>query len=90
MMDLTHLDLSFLPDDPEGIYLVGGTVRDLVAGRPPTDIDLVVADDVDGAARRIAEKTGGKVIPIGKKGFDVLRVAGPGLTVDLSPLIQSS
>lgn len=90
MMDLTHLDLSFLPDDPEGIYLVGGTVRDLLAGRRPADIDLVVAGDVDGAARRIAEKTGGKVISIGKKGFDVLRVAGPGLTVDLSPLIQSS
>lgn len=90
MVDLNHLDLAFLPEHPEGIYLVGGTVRDLLAGRPPKDMDLAVAGDVRRMAGGIAEKTGGRVIDLGKKGFDVIRVAGPDLTVDITPLAQAS
>ena len=42
MADLSDLDLDFLPDSPDATYLVGGTVRDLLAGHTPADIDLVV------------------------------------------------
>ncbi len=86
MNTLFDINLNFLPDDPDGIYLVGGIVRDLLAGRPPADIDLVVAGDIVRAAGQIAEKTGGSVIDLGKKGFETLRVASPETTIDITTL----
>ena len=83
---LADIDLNCLPDDPDGVYLVGGTVRDLLAGRTPADIDLVVTGDVVQVAGQIAAKTGGRVIDMGKKKFTVLRVASPGATIDITPL----
>ncbi len=83
---LTHINFDYLPDDPDGIFLVGGTVRDLLVGRPPADIDLVVVGDIAHAAGQIVKKTGGSIINLGKKGFDVLRVASPGKTIDITPL----
>ena len=90
MDELAEINLNFLPDDPDGIYLVGGIVRDLLAGHPQADIDLVVAGNIDRAARQIAEKTGGSIIDLGKKGFDVLRVASPETTIDITPLEHPS
>ena len=87
---LPDINLDFLSDHPDGIFLVGGTVRDLLAGRPPADIDLVVVGDITHAAGKIAEKTGGRIIDIGKKGFTVLRVASPARTIDLTPLAHPS
>ncbi|MFQ6019493.1 MAG: CCA tRNA nucleotidyltransferase [Dehalococcoidia bacterium] len=37
------------------LYLVGGSVRDLLLGRPTIDVDLVVEGDAPPLARRIAE-----------------------------------
>ena len=90
MKELADIKLNFLPDNPDGIYLVGGIVRDLLAGRPPSDIDLVVAGDIVHTAGQIAEKTGGSIIDMGKKGFDVLRVASPETTIDITPLNHPS
>ena len=87
---LAGINLNFLPENPDGIYLVGGIVRDLLAGHPPADIDLVVAGDIVRAAEQIAEKTGGSIIDLGKKGFDVLRVASPETTIDITPLDHPS
>lgn len=44
------------------IYAVGGTVRDLLLGRPLHDIDLVIDGDVEATGRRWAERLGGKFI----------------------------
>lgn len=90
MNHLTDINLSFLPDNPDGVYIVGGTVRDLLAGRSPADIDLVVAGDISRTAGQIAEKTGGRVVHLGKKGFDVLRVASPAGIIDITPLAHPS
>jgi len=43
------------------LYLVGGTVRDLLLGLPNLDLDLVVEGDAPSLARRLAELTGGSV-----------------------------
>jgi tRNA nucleotidyltransferase (CCA-adding enzyme) len=37
----------------EPVYLVGGAVRDLLLGRPQTDVDLVVVGDAVALARRL-------------------------------------
>ncbi len=42
---------TFAPGD--GVHLVGGAVRDLLLGRRPRELDLVVEGDVDAAAERL-------------------------------------
>ncbi|HEX9305737.1 MAG TPA: hypothetical protein VGA31_14940 [Thermoanaerobaculia bacterium] len=43
------------------LYLVGGAVRDLLLGRPVTDVDLVVEQDALGFAARLARELGASV-----------------------------
>ncbi len=43
------------------LYLVGGSVRDLLLGRPASDLDLVLEGDAIGLARRLAGVGGGKI-----------------------------
>src|SRR2546421_124321 len=46
----------------EGAHLVGGAVRDLLLGRDaPVDLDVVVEDDAEAAARAAAARLGGAV-----------------------------
>ncbi|MCY3770537.1 MAG: hypothetical protein OXG98_00730 [Gemmatimonadetes bacterium] len=45
------------------LYLVGGTVRDMLLGRSRTDIDLVVDGDGMGFAGRLARGVGGRCTP---------------------------
>jgi putative nucleotidyltransferase with HDIG domain len=90
MIDLTGLDLDFLEQIHDPVYLVGGTVRDLLTGRIPADIDLVVAGDIHPVAARVAAKTGGTVVDLGNKAFAVLRVASQQTTIDLTPLDDAS
>lgn len=86
MNDFSRFDLDFLPGTADGVYLVGGSVRDLLAGRQPADFDLAVDGDIRWIAGQIAAKTGGTVVDLGKKGFEVLRVASPGTMIDLTPI----
>ena len=91
MIDAIELDLDFLPAERNGIYLVGGTVRDLLMGIQPADIDLVTGNDVAGLASAIAGRCRGRVVDLGgKKGFAVLRVASPSLIVDIARLEEQT
>jgi tRNA nucleotidyltransferase (CCA-adding enzyme) len=45
----------------EGVFLVGGTVRDIVLGEPSFDVDIVVEGDAIALARALAEALGGRV-----------------------------
>jgi tRNA nucleotidyltransferase (CCA-adding enzyme) len=47
-----------------GVHLVGGAVRDLLLGRPPRELDLVVEGDPDAAAGRL----GGTITAHGRFG----------------------
>ena len=77
--------LAHLPA-ADGAYLVGGTVRDLLLGRPPADLDVAVAADPAGYARAVAEARGGRVVPMGKPGQDVFRVASKDGLIDVTAL----
>lgn len=46
----------------QGVYLVGGAVRDLLLGRPNLDFDLVVEGDAPALARQLAKASGDKVV----------------------------
>jgi tRNA nucleotidyltransferase (CCA-adding enzyme) len=45
----------------EGVHVVGGAVRDLLLGRAPMELDLVVEGDALAVARRAAARLGGTV-----------------------------
>src|SRR3954463_2819977 len=46
-----------------GVYLVGGTVRDLLLGEPGFDVDLAVEGDGPAFARVLAAEAGGRAPP---------------------------
>jgi tRNA nucleotidyltransferase (CCA-adding enzyme) len=48
-------------DAYEGVYLVGGSVRDILLGEPNFDVDVVVEGDAIALARDLAEKLEGRV-----------------------------
>jgi putative nucleotidyltransferase with HDIG domain len=84
------LDIDFLPNDEAALYLVGGTVRDLLCGHKPVDIDLAAKGDVGTIAQAIADKINGKIIHLGKNEFAILRIATQEHMIDIAPLSGSS
>jgi poly(A) polymerase len=68
-------------------WVVGGTLRDELLGRPTTDIDLAVAGDPESAARAVAEAVRGPVFRLSET-FGAWRVIDRkgGRVYDLSPL----
>jgi tRNA nucleotidyltransferase/poly(A) polymerase len=72
----------------EDAWIVGGTVRDALLGRPLRDLDLAVAGDPAAAARTVAKALGGPAFRLSEE-FGAWRVVlrgEPGFTVDLAPL----
>ena len=79
----------------EGVFIVGGSIRDLMCGRSPIDYDLVVQPDPAIFARHLAKRTSGHIVEMGKPGqkmhrvvtkdhiFDVLPVNGESIEEDL-------
>jgi putative nucleotidyltransferase with HDIG domain len=70
-------------------YLVGGSVRDLLLGRPPRDFDLAVPGDAVGVAQRTADRLGAAFVPVGGA-WGIARVAlrdgGSPFLIDFSRL----
>ena len=66
----------------EGVYLVGGTVRDILLGEPAFDLDVAVEGDAIALARRIGRALGGRVRAHAKFGTAVV-VYGDGERVDV-------
>jgi tRNA nucleotidyltransferase (CCA-adding enzyme) len=58
--------------DAPGVYLVGGSVRDLLMGGAPSDLDLVVEGDAVEVARRI----GGNVVVHDRFGTSTVELDG--------------
>jgi tRNA nucleotidyltransferase/poly(A) polymerase len=49
----------------DGVFLVGGSIRDMVLGRPLKDVDLVCSE-AESFAARLAERTKGRLVPLGQ------------------------
>jgi poly(A) polymerase len=81
----------------DDVWIVGGAVRDAIAGREVTDLDLAVASEETRLARRIAEAAGGIAFELSAEfatwralargrdwHVDVTRMRGGGIEPDLS------
>jgi poly(A) polymerase len=68
-------------------WVVGGTVRDELLGRPLRDVDVAVEGPAEPAARAVAKAVGGPVFPL-SEGFGAWRVIDrtESRVYDLSPL----
>jgi poly(A) polymerase len=68
-------------------WVVGGTVRDELLGRPTTDVDVAVRGDPEPAARAVAAALDGPAFPL-SEAFGAWRVIerGGGPVYDFSPL----
>jgi len=84
MIQINIKFIPFLPDD-SNIYLVGGTVRDILLGTPPKDYDLVTTDDPKALAEQIAEKAKSRAVALGKPGLRIYRVTAGEQTFDIAP-----
>lgn len=69
----------------KGAYLVGGSVRNLLLGRVPADYDIVVLENPEEYAHRLAGNTNGHLVKIGKPGQMIFRVITDDNIFDISP-----
>jgi tRNA nucleotidyltransferase (CCA-adding enzyme) len=60
----------------EGVYLVGGAVRDLLMDEPSFDVDIAVEGDGIAFGRALARALGGRVVPHDKFGTAVVLYDG--------------
>jgi len=65
------------------LYLSGGSMRDLLLGKMPVDIDLTVAAGAKLWAGRLAALTEGALVPLGRE-EDAVRVVSRGVTIDVT------
>jgi poly(A) polymerase len=75
---------------PRQVYLVGGSVRDLLLGRRPFDLDLAVAGNPLTFAQQLAAHTGGRLVPLGKPGLMLYRIVSGSRIMDVSAVAGRS
>src|SRR5262245_57912004 len=68
--------------DEAGVHVVGGAVRDVLLGRVPHELDLVVEGDAVPVARRAARRVAGN-LTIHER-FGTATVAADGFAFDLA------
>ena len=74
--------IGSLGDRSEGVYLVGGTVRDVLLGEESFDVDIAVEGDAIAFARALARVLGGRITPHDKFGTAIVSY-GDGERVDV-------
>ena len=62
----------------EGVYLVGGAVRDVLMGEPNFDVDIAVEGDGIALGRALATALNGRVVPHDKFGTAIVLYGGGG------------
>jgi tRNA nucleotidyltransferase (CCA-adding enzyme) len=70
-----HPALEVLAEEP-GVHVVGGAVRDVLLGRRPHELDVLVEGDAIAVARRVAERLGGEAVAHERFGTATVRAAG--------------
>jgi tRNA nucleotidyltransferase/poly(A) polymerase len=73
---------AFLAENKVSAWLVGGTVRDLVRGVEPQDIDLVTAGEPHDPARRFADAIGGSYFTLSEDFASCRVIAATGEVYD--------
>jgi poly(A) polymerase len=70
----------------KGTYMIGGSVRDLLLGRSPTDYDLAVTGNPEQFAKNLIAKSDGHLVRLGKPGRRIVRVISGDIIFDITSL----
>ncbi|MBW2366471.1 MAG: CCA tRNA nucleotidyltransferase [Deltaproteobacteria bacterium] len=76
---------KILPEK-KGVYVVGGSTRDLLLGLKPIDYDLTVSHNPEQFAAKLARRSGGRLVRMGKPGKLVYRVVLEPVYFDITPI----
>lgn len=82
---MVQLNFEMIPSR-KGVYMVGGSVRDLLRGESPLDIDIVVSENPERFAIEIATRTSGRFVKIGQSNQTIYRVVTQAVSYDVSAL----
>jgi len=82
-MDRLASTFDLFPRLP-GVYMVGGSIRDLLLDRSPSDYDLVVLGDPRWYAEDLADQFKGHMVALGKPRNRIYRVVTEKIVVDVS------
>lgn len=74
----------------KGTYIIGGSVRDLLLGRTPTDYDIAVTGNPEQFAKKLIAKSDGHLVRLGKPGQMIIRVISGDLIFDITSLNGTS
>ncbi len=75
-------EISLLRD---GVYIVGGAIRDTLLGREALDVDFACRDAAK-TAQRFARDTGGRLVNLGRERFITFRVVAATYVFDFSEI----
>ncbi len=78
-------DIRMFPQT-RGVYVVGGSTRDLLLNRAPSDYDIAVSQNPEIFAADLAASRGGKVVRMGHAKQAVFRVIVEGFIFDITAL----
>jgi len=70
----------------KGAYIIGGSIRDLLLDRIPTDYDIAVTGSPKKSAEEIAKNISGRVVEMGKPGQMIFRVISNDNIIDIKSL----
>ncbi|MGD9082703.1 MAG: HD domain-containing protein [Desulfobacterales bacterium] len=70
----------------KGAYIIGGSIRDLLLDRIPTDYDIAVTGNLKKIAEKIAKNISGRLVKMGKPGQMIIRVVSNDKIFDITSL----
>ncbi|HEX3691862.1 MAG TPA: hypothetical protein VHU13_00845 [Solirubrobacteraceae bacterium] len=82
------VELIELAERHEGVELIGGAVRDLLLGRDPRELDVVVAAGVEELAAELAQRLGGELTLYER--FGTAEVRAGEVAIDLATMRSES
>ena len=74
----------------KGTYIIGGSVRDLLLGRIPTDYDIAVTGNPEKFAKILIAQSDGHIVRLGKPGQITIRVISGDRIFDITSLNGTS
>ena len=84
------VDSLYISPKKRGIFVVGGAIRDILTNSFPADLDLVVEDDPENFAKKIAKKIKGRLVKIGKEKEVLYRVISKNKNIDITQIQGAS
>ncbi|MGD2028448.1 MAG: HD domain-containing protein [Desulfobacterales bacterium] len=82
---MIHLNSNIF-SQTKGAYIIGGSIRDLLLDRIPTDYDIAVTGNPKEFAEKMAENISGRWVEIGKPGQTIIRVVSNDQIFDITSL----